>query len=369
MGRFKAISLAAVALIAGLALSACGKGAEEAAAGPKLALDAPLPDVIPPGTKLVIGDPTTQKVLEHTGWIKELPFEVEWAQISGGPAVTEAFHAKALDVGSAANIPPIHAVWVGIPVKMIAVRLRQDPVNFPLFELGIAPKAGINSLADLRGKKIAYSPGQVQGEVVMRTLAAQGLTEKDVTLVELPSTGDVYPNALVSGLVDVAPLGAGVPTKRYLDNYAKDGGKVLRHPPFRDDLTNLYVRTETLQDPAKAAALKAYVKLWARATEWQAAHRDEWRDVYYVKDQGLDADDAQFVVTAAGQPVLPRDWTEAVALQQASIDVMAKAGNQKPFKAEEIFDRRFETVAADAAPKIASIPSQQLVQNQGIASQ
>lgn len=365
MGRFKAISLAAVALIAGVALASCGKGGEGAAAGPKLALDAPLPDTIPPGTKLIIGDPTTQKVLEHTGWIKELPFEVEWAQISGGPAVTEAFHAKALDVGSAANIPPIHAIWVGIPVKMIAVRLRQDPTNFPLFELGVAPKSKVNSLADLRGKKIAYSPGQVQGEVVLRTLEAQGLTEKDVTLVELPSTGDVYPNALVSGLVDVAPLGAGVATKRYLDNYAKDGAKVLRHPPFRDDLTNLYVRTETLQDPAKAAALKAYVKLWARATEWQATHREEWRDVYYVKDQGLDADDAAFVVRAAGQPVIPRDWTEAIAMQQASIDVMAKGGKQKPFAAADIFDRRFEAVVADAAPKIATPAPTQPAQGQG----
>lgn len=366
MRRFKAFSLLALALTASLALAGCGKQGA-APAGPKLALDAPLPEVIPAGTKLVIGDPTTQRVLEHTGWDKELPFEVEWAQISGGPAVTEAFHAKALDVGSAANIPPIHAIWVGIPVKMIAVRLRKDPENFPLFELGISPKAGINSLADLRGKKFAYSPGQVQGEVVLRTLAAQGLTQKDVTLVELPSTGDVYPNALVSGLVDVAPLGAGVATKRYLDNYAKDGAKVIRHPPYRDDLTTLYVRTETLEDPAKAAALRAYVKLWARATEWQATHRDEWRDTYYVKNQGLSPEDAQFVVQAAGEPVIPRDWTQAIGLQQSSIDFLAKMSGQKQFNAADIFDRRFETVAADAAPKIA-VAGPQLAQPQGAPS-
>lgn len=363
MGRFKSFSLAVIA-VAGLALAACGKEAA-APVGPKLALDAPLPEFIPPGTKLVIGDPTTQRVVEHNSWNKDLPFEIEWAQISGGPAVTEAFHAKALDVGSAANIPPIHAIWVGIPVKMIAVRLRKDHVNFPLFELGIAPKAEINSLADLRGKKFAYSPGQVQGEVVLRTLAAVGLTQKDVTLVELPSTGDVYPNALVSGLVDVAPLGAGVATKRYLDNYARDGAKVLRHPPYRDDLTNLYVRTETLQDPAKAAALRAYVKLWARATEWQASHKAEWRDAYYVKDQGLSKEDAEFVVKAAGDPVIPRDWTLAISFQQSSIDFLSKEGGQKRFDAAEIFDRRFEGLAAEAAPKIAVGPDPQLAQAQG----
>lgn len=347
MTRLKAFIVAMALLAGGLALAACGKAGSEPT-GPQLALDAPLPQAVPPGTKLVIGDPTTQRVLEHNGWVKELPFEVEWAQISGGPAVTEAFHAKALDVGSAANIPPIHAVWVGIPVKMIAVRLRAEPHEHPLFELAVSPKAKIGSLADLRGNKIAYSPGQVQGEVVLRTLEAQGLTTKDVTLVELPSTGDVYPNALVTGLVDIAPLGAGVATKRYLENYSRDGAKILRHPPFRDDLVNLYVREETLRDPAKAAALREYVKLWARAVEWTRTHKQEWAEAYYVKDQGLSREDAQFVVAASGDPVIPRDWTEAIGLQQASIDLLAKEGGQKPFDAAQIFDRRFETIAADA---------------------
>jgi sulfonate transport system substrate-binding protein len=342
----RAIHLAAVTLAA-LLLAACDQAAP-APAGPKLALDAPLPQSVPPGTKLVIGDPTTQRVLEHNGWLKDLPFEVEWAQITGGPAVTEAFHAKALDVGSAANIPPIHATWVGIPVKMIAVRLREDPVAFPLYELGVSPKSKLVSLADLRGRKIAYSPGQVQGEVVLRTLEAQGLTKADVTLVELPSTGDVYLNALVSGLVDVAPLGAGVATKRYLDNYAKDGAKVLRHPPFRDDLLTLYVRQETLEDPAKAAALRAYVQLWAKAVAWQEANKAAWADLYYVKNQGLSPEDARHVVESAGEAVIPRDWTEAIGLQQASIDLLAREGGQKRFDAAQIFDRRFETLAADA---------------------
>lgn len=348
MTRLKAFIVAIALLAGGLSVAACGKAGADKAAGPQLALDAPLPETIPPGTKLVIGDPTTQRVLAYTGWDKELPFEVQWAQISGGPQVTEAFHAKALDVGSAANIPPIHAVWVGIPVRMIAVRLRAEPHKHPTFELGVSPKAKVASLADLRGKKIAFSPGQVQGEIVLRTLAAQGLTTRDVTLVELPSTGDVYPNALVSGLVDVAPLGAGVATKRYLDNYAKDGAKIIRHPPFRDDLGNLYVREETLRDPAKAAALREYVKFWARAVEWTRTHKQEWAQAYYVKDQGLSPEDAQFLVAASGDPVIPRDWTEAIGLQQASIDLLAKEGGQKPFAATQIFDRRFETIAADA---------------------
>lgn len=354
MRRPNSVLLTIATLAAAGLLAACQKGGADPAPKAELPLDAPLPETVPPGVTLVIGDPITQRALEHNNWVKDLPFQVEWAEISGGPQVTEAFHAKALDVGSAANVPPIHAHWVGIPVRIIALRQRQDPVNFPTFELGISPKARINSLADLRGKKFAYSPGQVQGEIVLRTLAAQGLTSKDVTLVELPSTGDVYPNALASGLVDVAPLGAGAPAKRYLASYARDGAKVLRHPPFRDDIGLLYVREETLRDPGKAAALRAYVKAWARAAEWTRTHKSEWAEIYYVKDQGLSAEDARHVVEALGEATFPRDWTEAISLQQASIDLLAKEGGQKPFNAKDIFDRRFETVGADAVAALAS---------------
>lgn len=315
-----------------------------------LPLDAPLPQAIPPGTTLVIGDPTTRRVLEQTGWVKQLPFTVKWAEIAGGPAVTEAFHAKLLDVGSAADMPPVHAVWVGIPVKIVAVRLRQDPLNHALYALGIAPRSGIRTLADLRGKRIAFSPGQVQGEIVLRTLKAEGLTTKDVTLVELPSTGgDLYVNALVGGLVDVAPIAAATQAKRYLDKFADEGALVLPHPPFRDDLTVLYVREETLADPAKAAALRAYVALWARAAAWEAGHPAEWASAYYVRNQGLTLEDARYVVSANGVADIPHDWSTAIGLEQGAADVMGAQMGHARLAAARLFDRRFEAVAADAA--------------------
>ncbi len=314
-----------------------------------LPLDAPIPDTVPPGVKLVIGDPVTERVLKHTGWIKDLTFQVQWAQITGGPAVTEAFHAKALDVGSVANIPPIHATWVGIPVKMIAVRFRHDPLNHPLFVLAVAPGSNIRGLADLKGKRIAYSPGQVQGEIVLRSLEAAHLTTAEVTLVELPSTGgDLYINALVGRLVDVAPIGAGAAAKHYVDGYGRQGARLIRHSDVRDDLTDLYVRTETLREPGKAAALRQYVTAWARATAWIAAHPDEWAALYYEKDQGLSAADAAYVTQANGRPDIPRDWKEAIALQQASIDLMARETHRKAFDAASLFDRRFERVAWEA---------------------
>jgi sulfonate transport system substrate-binding protein len=311
----------------------------------KLAWDAPLPDTVPPKTRLIIGDPVTQRVIQHLGWEKDLPFEVEWAHITGGPATTEAFTAKAIDVGSSANMPPIHAQWVGIPVKIIAVRLHKDPANHPAWVLGIAPQSKVQTLADLRGKKIAFSPGQVQGEVVLRSLLAHNIPTSEVTLMELPSSGDVYLNALAEHVVDVAPLAAGAVSKRYTDSFGKDGGRLLPHSPFRDDLTLLYVRKETLEDAAKAAALKAYVKIWARAAAWEEANPDPWAQIYWVQTEGLSPQDAEHQIKAYGARYIPSDWTESIALEQGSIDLLAKETSRTPFDAAEIFDRRFESVA------------------------
>lgn len=301
---------------------------------------------VPPGTTLAIGDPQIEFALRLSGQIDKLPFKASWANISGGPNTLQAFRAGALDLGSVADIPPIHAHFTGLPVKIVAIRFRRDPLNHPVYQLGIAPGAGIGKLSDLKGKRIAYSPGQAQGALVLRILQKVGLSKKDVRLVELPSTTNVYANALQSRLVDAAPLGV-VFAKRYLANFGKDGAKVLAHG-LRDDPLYLYAPVSVLANPAKAAAIREYVKAWARATRWTEAHPDLWAQAYYVKDQGLNQQDARATVQSFGIADIPADWNDAIARQQQTVDLIARENGQKPFAAADLFDRRFEHVAFDA---------------------
>lgn len=342
------IALAAfVAVTIGLLVLFAPNRQAKAAGG--LALSAPLPDTVPDGTLLTVGDPVTEWVVHHNGWDKDLPFRIKWVQITGGPDVTEAFHAKALDVGLGANVPPIHATWVGLPVKIIATAYRHDPLNHPAFVLGIAPKANIRTIADLRGKRIAISPSQVQGQIVLQTLKSAGIAKSEVTLVELPSNigGDVYTSALASDAVDMAPIGGGIVAERYLRKYGDDGATVLKHPDFRDDPVFAYVPVEVLENPAKAAALKQFVVLWGRAWAWRQTHPEELARGYYVGEQGLKLEDARLIVTAAGRPDIPAEWTDAIRYQQASIDILAPELGNPRFEAGTLFDRRFEKLAAD----------------------
>jgi sulfonate transport system substrate-binding protein len=324
-------------------LAACGVGGSTKG---ELALSAALPTSVPESTELVVGDPATEVALELSGEIDKFSFPVKFANISGGPQTTEAFRAEALDVGAVADIPPIHAKWTGLDVKIVAAKYRQDAINHPTYELGVAPGAKVKTLKDLKGKKIAYSPGQAQGALILRVLDKAGLTQDDVELVELPSTGDVYANALISKQVEVAPLG-GVYIKRYLASYGKDGGTTIPHG-IRDDPSHLYVLESSLEDPAKAAAIREYVEHWAVAQRWIDEHPKEWLAGYYVKDQGLTPEDGQWLIDNVGHPEIPTDWSQHIAEHQETINLLVKEEGHPKLEAETLWDRRFETIGGAA---------------------
>lgn len=344
-GRPRRPALLAAALALPLLLASCALDAETTASSEELA-GSRIPATVAPDTELVVGAPSLKVALELSGQIDELPFTVEWANISGGPQCSEAFRAGALDVCAAAEIPSINAHWTGLDTKLVAAAFREDPYKNPIYELGIAPGAGIRSLEDLRGKKIAYSPGQAQGALVLRVLQKAGLTQDDVELVELASTGDVYPTALGNHQVDAAPI-ADVNIKRYLKNYGGQGATTLKHG-LRDDPSHLWALTESVADPEKAAAVRELVEFWARAQVWIDEHPDEWIDGWYVKDQGLSREDGEYLVERAGHPDIPADWSAAIERQQQTVDLLAEEQGHQRFEAKTLFDRRFEKVGAQA---------------------
>jgi sulfonate transport system substrate-binding protein len=321
-------------------------------------LDAPLPDTVPLGVLLRVGDPVTGWVFRHLGWDRALPFRIEWAEITGGPGVTEAFHAGALDVGYGANVPPVHARWSGIPVRIVAYREFPEGPAKPLYTLGIAPGARIATLRDLKGKRIAFSPSQVQAQVVLETLKAAAIAAHDVTLVELPSSigGDVYTSSLASDEVDAAPLRVGLVTHGYLARFGDRGARLLAHPPFRDNGGFLYVPETVLADRGKAAALKVYVRLWGRALAWAGAHPQELAHGYYQGVRGLSAADAQREVAALGPAVAPADWADAIPFVQGAIDILAPATGRPRFAAHILFDPRFRTIAAEGMKEEQACP-------------
>ena len=339
--RRRRLPLTALVVAPVLALvSGCGGDAQ--ARGGRTRARRRAADDVPDGTKIVVGDPATQVALKLSGQLDKVSKFVQFANLSGGPQTTEAFRAHALDVGSVAEIPPIHATWTGLHVKIVAAKFRQDPLNHPIYELGIAPGVEVKTLADLRGKKIAYSPGQAQGALVLKVLKKAGLTKDDVKLVELPSTGDVYSNALA------AQAGRRRADRRRPDQALPGQVRQGRrhHDPARPPRRpgHLYAPTESLEDPAKAAAIRAYVAAWGVAQHWIDEHPKEWIEGYYVEGPGPHRRRRPVAGRQRRHPDISADWTDAIARQQETIELLAKETGNKVIQAADLYDLRFQSV-------------------------
>lgn len=332
-----------LAVAAGVLLVLTGCNSESQ--GPRLAPAAALPEQAPEGTVLRIGDPMTQVALEESGMIEELDgIDVEFANLSGGPETLEAFRGDALDAGSVADIPPLFAQWTGTEIGIVAARETIKPLEHPVYELGVAPGVDVKGLADLEGKRIAYSPGQAQGALVLRALEAAGLSKDDVELVEMQSVDDTFVNALADNQVDVAPLG-GTLVRSYLAKYERDGGTSFR-VGIRDDAWVLYAPVETLRDAHKAAALREYVALWPKVVEWINEHPDEFAQAYYVEHEGLTRPDADYLVRALGKYRVPSDWSGFMKRHQETADLLAAEQGHEELDVADLYDRRYENAGS-----------------------
>jgi sulfonate transport system substrate-binding protein len=298
----------------------------------------------PPGTKLSIAIHTSQLQLSDSGLGRKLPFTVSsWPNLTAGPDVIQGFRAHSVDLASNAGIPPIQAQAIGVGARIVAVQSR----NHPIYSFATAPGTDISSVQDFRGKKIAFSQGQAQGVVVLRALKEAGLKNSDVTLVALPSTQ--FLTALQARQVDIAPLGEPSLTK-YLSQYGKDGARGV-HTDVVDLLSILWAPAEVIDDDAKAEAIRAFIPLWAQGVVWAWENTARWIASYYVKDQGVSTADGRRIISSLDQPQFPVSWDKAIAWEQETADLMAAGGFVSKVKAEPLFDRRFEGLAAKAVPQ------------------
>ncbi|MFC8044962.1 ABC transporter substrate-binding protein [Nocardia sp. NPDC057353] len=333
-GRMTA-ALLAVATVATLGTAGCAKSDE-----PVAAASGPLPTEIQPGTKLVIADQSErlQSALRFSGELDKLPFQVEFANFTGGPAILEAFRAGAADLAPVGDVPPIHALAAGQDVPIIA-SYRTNP---QAMKLAVAPGVPVRTLADLKGRKIAYAEGTAQQAAVLRALDKAGLSTGDVELVRLQLAE--FLDAVRTGQVDVAPLLEPNVTRLLRTQGASlipDSETAGIYP----GLAYLYARRDVVNDPAKAGAARALVAAFIRAFHWANTNSDEWERRYYVENQKVSPEDAERIVTSLGQWTFPHLDQKVIDVQQQTIDAIDAAGQlPKKVRAEDGFDLRFDDV-------------------------
>ena len=120
---------------------------------------------------------------------------IVWVQSAGSNKALEFLNAGSIDFGSTAGSAALVAKINGNPIKSIYVYSR------PEWTALVVPKdSKINSVADLKGKRVAVTRGTDPHIFLVRALLGAGLTEKDITPVLLQHADGK--TALIRGDVD-----------------------------------------------------------------------------------------------------------------------------------------------------------------------
>jgi sulfonate transport system substrate-binding protein len=277
------------------------------------------PVSVPAGTTLRVADQLDELEipLQLSGQAAKLPFTAQYSSFLGAPAVYQAFLAGAVDfsaVGDAGIIPPQEAGQ-----DFVVVAASQNAGGG--WGILVGPGKSISTIKQLRGKKIGYEAGTADQSYLLQLLKDNGLTTKDVTLINLPSNS--ISAALHSGAIDATPTEV-LLSAQY--QAANPGSKVIPTPGVYSGL-DFYVTTKTaLKNPAKRAAIGAYLQALVRADTWVNSHESAYVTAYYQGQLKLPtALDKSILATTAPTHFL-QIGPAVIARQQATTNLFTTAG-------------------------------------------
>ncbi|QCO00646.1 ABC transporter substrate-binding protein [Azospirillum argentinense] len=128
---------------------------------------------------------------------KDTPTKLEWTYFHAtGPAINEALSNRQVDFAVYGGLPNIIGKAGGLPTKILLAGDRTTVFAVARSDLPIT------SVQDLKGRRIAVQKATIIHFVLLKTLEANGLSEKDVSIVELKNADQLA--ALQSGAVDAA---------------------------------------------------------------------------------------------------------------------------------------------------------------------
>jgi sulfonate transport system substrate-binding protein len=276
--RRKLLALSVIA-VTGLGVAACSSSSSSssstaAAASTPASASAsasPSSSVNLSSVTLNVGDQKgtgAEAILKAAGLLSTLPFHVNWSDFTSGPPMLEAMASGSVDVGGVGDAPPVFAAAGGEGVEIVGAREvptgDQDAI--------LVPKgSSITTIAQLKGKKIAYGSGSSGNYQMLTVLTAAGLTTKDVTLVNLQPADALA--AFTSGAVDAWDI-----WPPYVQQaVAQDGAKVLaRGSQYGSPYSYEVASKAAVANPAKAAAIQVYLATLDKAYVWAEKNPDAW---------------------------------------------------------------------------------------------
>ncbi|MDR3508507.1 MAG: ABC transporter substrate-binding protein [Caulobacteraceae bacterium] len=273
-----------------------------------------------------------QHLFEAAG-VANAPYRIANSEFGSGNLITEAINAKAIDIGSMSEIPPIFVAGRQTLLRQIAV-LRGDVNN----QVALVPKdSDIHGLGELKGKRVGYIPATTSHYFLLRVLEEQGLSFADIKPAPLgPQDGLA---AFGRGALDAWFI-FGVHSNLARSRY---GARVLTTALGRLSGDYIYAALkDAIDDPVRRAAIVDYLGRVRRVYEWAEGHTQAYAEIL-SKVTGVPA--ALYLQQHAersGPTVLGPVDDQAIRAQQQVADTFARAGviHGKPDLAP-LWDRSF----------------------------
>ncbi|NUR06775.1 MAG: ABC transporter substrate-binding protein [Nocardioidaceae bacterium] len=289
---------------------------------------------------LTVGDQKggSQALLRAAGDIGRTPYKVEFKTFTSGPPLLEALNAGAIDIGGVGNTPPLFAAAAKSNLEVVSgaqMGAKGDAI--------VVPKdSPIESVADLKGKKVAVAEGSSANYNLLAQLDKAGLTYQDVKAQNLQPADALA--AFSSGHVDAWAVWDPYTSQAELEA----GGRILVDGAGTvNGMTFQAANPDALDDKATAAAIEDYLKRIARAQKWSNTHRERWAQVW-AEDSGLSPEVTRRAVDRRVARPVPLD-AKVVGSEQEMADTFA-ANDLVPskFDVSDYFSDRFNQSVPNA---------------------
>ena len=202
----------------------------------------------------------------NMGYFEQMGLNVTLTEFQGGPQEIAAMASGDIDISQIGH--GAHALCIEGQAKIFHL----DCTSLADAVVANTDK-GISSIADLKGKTIAVSSGTSAEIILNLALASAGLTQDDVTLVEMDANGMV--SAMVSGGVDACATWS--PSTMTIANALGDKALTLAtNNDFVDKVTfpSSFITTEAFAD-ANHDVLVRFSRALLKAQDYRAANIEE----------------------------------------------------------------------------------------------
>lgn len=238
-------------------------------------------------------------------------YKVEWAPFQAAAPLAEALEAGAIDIGFLGDSGFLFLAAKSPNAKLIGVT-RQNPKTVGL----LVPKnSTAKSIADLKGKKVAYWPGAWSQQLTLGALDKAGLPANHVDFVKLMPLDAA--NALPGGSIDAFPVWEPYISQQVL----KNGARVLfTAEGIIPAQSAIAANANSIN--AKRAAIEDFLGRLKKARAWVEGNIDTYADAWAAR-AALDRDVSRHWLGQAKLTVAPVD-AKATADLQVTADFLAK---------------------------------------------